>query len=57
MNSHLVQLSSHSALYVTQKELLCKLIGLSPAISDEAFEEAIYENIGKDDFRMETLKW
>ncbi|KAF7654966.1 hypothetical protein LDENG_00062300 [Lucifuga dentata] len=39
------------------KELLCKQIGLSSSTSCEAFEEAVYERVGKDDFRMETLRW
>ncbi|KAF3855286.1 hypothetical protein F7725_023341 [Dissostichus mawsoni] len=39
------------------KELLCKQMGLSSSVSDEAFEEAVYERIGKDDFAMETLRW
>lgn len=42
---------------VSWKELLCKQMGLSSSVSDEAFEEAVYERIGKDDFAMETLKW
>uniref|UniRef100_A0A6Q2WXK5 Aminoadipate-semialdehyde synthase n=1 Tax=Esox lucius TaxID=8010 RepID=A0A6Q2WXK5_ESOLU len=42
---------------VSWKELLCKQIGLPPSTSDEAFEKAVYEHIGQDDFRMETLKW
>ena len=40
-----------------QKELLCKQIGLSSSVSDEAFEEAVYERIGKDDYAMESLRW
>lgn len=42
---------------VSWKELLCKQMGLSSSVSDEAFEEAVYERIGKDDFAMETLRW
>lgn len=47
-------LTAHSSL---QKELLCKLMGLSPSISHDAFEEAVYERIGKDDFEMDNLRW
>ncbi|XP_067091599.1 alpha-aminoadipic semialdehyde synthase, mitochondrial isoform X1 [Osmerus mordax] len=57
INTEPCSMLHHTSPPVSWKELLCKLIGLSPAISNEAFEEAIYENIGKDDFRMETLKW
>lgn len=32
-------------------------MGLSPSISNEAFEDAVYERIGKDDFGMESLRW
>ncbi|KAK5901654.1 hypothetical protein CesoFtcFv8_006996 [Champsocephalus esox] len=42
---------------VSWKELLCKQMGLSSSVSDEAFEEAVYERIGKDDFAMESLRW
>lgn len=42
---------------VTWKDLLCKQMGLASSISQEAFEEAVYERIGKDDFRMQTLRW
>ncbi|XP_041652112.1 alpha-aminoadipic semialdehyde synthase, mitochondrial isoform X1 [Cheilinus undulatus] len=39
------------------KELLCKQMGLSPSVSQDAFEGAVYERIGKDDFRMDSLRW
>ncbi|KAI9547454.1 hypothetical protein NQZ68_017003 [Dissostichus eleginoides] len=42
---------------VSWKELLCKQMDLSSSVSDEAFEQAVYERIGKDDFAMETLRW
>lgn len=42
---------------VSWKELLCNQIGLSSSVSHDAFEEAIYDHIEKDDFRMETLRW
>lgn len=40
-----------------QKNLLCQQMGLSSSVSQEAFEEAVYERIGQDDFRMDTLRW
>ncbi|XP_031135587.1 alpha-aminoadipic semialdehyde synthase, mitochondrial isoform X1 [Sander lucioperca] len=42
---------------VSWKALLCKQMGLSSSISHDAFEEAVYERIGKDDFVMDTLRW
>uniref|UniRef100_UPI0037E935AC alpha-aminoadipic semialdehyde synthase, mitochondrial n=1 Tax=Semicossyphus pulcher TaxID=241346 RepID=UPI0037E935AC len=39
------------------KDLLCQQMGLSPSLSHDAFEEAVYERIGKDDFGMDTLRW
>ncbi|XP_035012716.2 alpha-aminoadipic semialdehyde synthase, mitochondrial isoform X2 [Hippoglossus stenolepis] len=42
---------------VSWKELLCKQIGLSSSVSQAAFEEAVYEHIEKDDFRMDSLRW
>uniref|UniRef100_A0A4W6DQM5 Aminoadipate-semialdehyde synthase n=1 Tax=Lates calcarifer TaxID=8187 RepID=A0A4W6DQM5_LATCA len=42
---------------VSWKELLCKQMGLSSSMSHDAFEEAVYERIGKDDFRMASLRW
>lgn len=41
----------------SQKELLCKQIGLASTVSSNAFEEAVYERIDKDDFRMQSLRW
>ncbi|XP_036374134.1 alpha-aminoadipic semialdehyde synthase, mitochondrial [Megalops cyprinoides] len=46
-----------TATPVSWKELLCHLMQLPPSISNEAFKEAVYDRIGKDDHRMETLKW
>lgn len=42
---------------VTWKDLLSTQMKLQTPISQEAFEEAVYQRIGKDDFRMETLRW
>lgn len=41
---------------VSWKDLLCKQMGLS-SLSQDAFEEAVFERIGKDDFGMNTLRW
>nr|XP_020449122.1 alpha-aminoadipic semialdehyde synthase, mitochondrial isoform X1 [Monopterus albus]XP_020449123.1 alpha-aminoadipic semialdehyde synthase, mitochondrial isoform X1 [Monopterus albus] len=40
---------------VSWKELLCKQMGLS-SVSQDAFEDAVYKVIGKDDTRMDTLR-
>ncbi|XP_053334917.1 alpha-aminoadipic semialdehyde synthase, mitochondrial [Clarias gariepinus] len=47
----------HTADPVSWKELLCKQIGLSSDISTESFEEAVFNQIERDEFRMQTLKW
>lgn len=39
------------------KELLSRQMGLSASVSHDAFEEAVYERVGRDAFRMETLRW
>ncbi|XP_053170975.1 alpha-aminoadipic semialdehyde synthase, mitochondrial-like, partial [Scomber japonicus] len=41
---------------VSWKELLCQQMGLSSSMSQEAFEEAVYERIEKDDSRMDSLR-
>uniref|UniRef100_A0AAY4BA69 Alpha-aminoadipic semialdehyde synthase, mitochondrial n=1 Tax=Denticeps clupeoides TaxID=299321 RepID=A0AAY4BA69_9TELE len=46
----------HTASPMSWKALMCQQLGLSPSVSDSAFEEAMFERIGKDSFRMETLK-
>ncbi|XP_068579293.1 alpha-aminoadipic semialdehyde synthase, mitochondrial [Cebidichthys violaceus] len=46
-----------TACPVSWKALLCKLMGLSSSVSHDAFEEAVFERIGKDDFVMDTLRW
>ncbi|XP_026094901.1 alpha-aminoadipic semialdehyde synthase, mitochondrial [Carassius auratus] len=50
-------LLGHTASPVSWKELLCKQIGLSTSVSSRVFEDAIYERIGQDDFRMQSLRW
>lgn len=48
---------STDAVSSLQKDLLCQQMGLSSSVSQEAFEGAVYEHVGKDDFGMETLRW
>ncbi|XP_072291019.1 alpha-aminoadipic semialdehyde synthase, mitochondrial [Eucyclogobius newberryi] len=50
-------LLENKSAVVTWKDILCNQMGLSSSISQEAFEEAVYEGVGKDDFRMDTLRW
>ncbi|KAM4601586.1 alpha-aminoadipic semialdehyde synthase, mitochondrial [Polymixia lowei] len=57
INAEPCPMLEHTSAPVSWKELLCKQMGLSPSISHDAFEEAVYEHIGKDNFRMETLRW
>lgn len=57
INTEPCPLLEQSSSSVTWKDLLCKQMGLSSSISQDAFEEAVYERIGKDDYRMETLRW
>uniref|UniRef100_A0A674A678 Alpha-aminoadipic semialdehyde synthase, mitochondrial n=1 Tax=Salmo trutta TaxID=8032 RepID=A0A674A678_SALTR len=47
----------HTSAPVSWKELLCNQIGLPPSTSEKAFEGAVYDHIGQDPFKMETLKW
>ncbi|XP_017290871.1 alpha-aminoadipic semialdehyde synthase, mitochondrial [Kryptolebias marmoratus] len=42
---------------ISWKELLCQQVGLSPSASQEVFEAAVYECVGRDQFRMDTLRW
>ncbi|KAI4874970.1 hypothetical protein NFI96_032979 [Prochilodus magdalenae] len=47
----------HTASPVSWKELLCKHLGLSPSINNDSFEETVFNQIGRDEFRMQTLRW
>ncbi|KAI1882137.1 hypothetical protein AGOR_G00247580 [Albula goreensis] len=47
----------HTAPPVSWKELLCHVMGLSSSISNSSFEEAVFNRVGQDQDRMETLKW
>uniref|UniRef100_A0AAR2LIP3 Alpha-aminoadipic semialdehyde synthase, mitochondrial n=1 Tax=Pygocentrus nattereri TaxID=42514 RepID=A0AAR2LIP3_PYGNA len=42
---------------VSWKELLCKQLGLSSSVNNDSFEEAVFNQIGRDEFRMQTLRW
>ncbi|KAM9853985.1 alpha-aminoadipic semialdehyde synthase, mitochondrial [Aulostomus maculatus] len=42
---------------VSWKELLCQQLRLSPAVSQEAFEDAVHQHVEKDDFKMDSLRW
>uniref|UniRef100_A0A8C2XBR4 Aminoadipate-semialdehyde synthase n=2 Tax=Cyclopterus lumpus TaxID=8103 RepID=A0A8C2XBR4_CYCLU len=43
---------------VSWKALLCEQMGLSSSISHDAFEEAVFERVGKDDFLlMAFIPW
>ncbi|XP_070686971.1 alpha-aminoadipic semialdehyde synthase, mitochondrial [Pempheris klunzingeri] len=57
INSEPSPILQHTSSPVSWKDLLCKQMGLSSSISHGAFEEAVYERIGKDDFGMDTLRW
>uniref|UniRef100_A0A672RMX5 Alpha-aminoadipic semialdehyde synthase, mitochondrial n=1 Tax=Sinocyclocheilus grahami TaxID=75366 RepID=A0A672RMX5_SINGR len=57
INTEPCPLLGHTASPVSWKELLCKQIGLSTSVSSSVFEDAIYERIGRDDFRMQSLRW
>ncbi|KAJ8351055.1 hypothetical protein AAFF_G00158480, partial [Aldrovandia affinis] len=46
-----------TATPVSWKELLCHVMGLQPSMSSSSFTDAVYDRIGKDDYRMEMLKW
>lgn len=40
-----------------QKDVLCQQVGLSPSVSQDAFEDAVFTRVGKDDFALDTLRW
>lgn len=42
---------------VSWKELLCMQLGLSSSVSNDSFEEAVFNQIGRDEFRMQSLRW
>ncbi|XP_029910291.1 alpha-aminoadipic semialdehyde synthase, mitochondrial isoform X1 [Myripristis murdjan] len=50
-------LLQQSSAAVSWKQLLCRQMGLPDSVSQDAFEQAVYERVGKDDFRMDSLRW
>ncbi|TMS06000.1 Alpha-aminoadipic semialdehyde synthase, mitochondrial [Larimichthys crocea] len=57
INTEPCPILNHASSPVSWKELLCRQMGLSSSTSQDAFEEAVYERIGKDDFEMNNLRW
>ncbi|TNN41235.1 Alpha-aminoadipic semialdehyde synthase, mitochondrial [Liparis tanakae] len=57
INSDASPLLKPNAAPVSWKALLCEQMGASSSLSHEAFEEAVYQRIGRDDFVMDTLRW
>ncbi|XP_005799818.1 alpha-aminoadipic semialdehyde synthase, mitochondrial [Xiphophorus maculatus] len=47
----------HPTSTISWKELLCHQMGLPSSMSPEAFEGAVYKQVGEDQFRMDTLRW
>ncbi|KAJ0069781.1 hypothetical protein NL108_014334, partial [Boleophthalmus pectinirostris] len=50
-------LLEQNSVAVTWKDILCRQMGVSSSLSQEAFEEAVSERVGRDSFRMDTLRW
>lgn len=46
-----------AVLWSLQKELLCQQMGLSPSVSQDAFEDAVLERVGGDHFVLDALRW
>uniref|UniRef100_A0A3B5B1N5 Aminoadipate-semialdehyde synthase n=1 Tax=Stegastes partitus TaxID=144197 RepID=A0A3B5B1N5_9TELE len=57
INSEPSPILQRTSAPVSWKELLCQQMGLSSSISQDAFENAVFDCIGQDDFRMDTLRW
>ncbi|XP_051978790.1 alpha-aminoadipic semialdehyde synthase, mitochondrial-like isoform X2 [Xyrauchen texanus] len=57
INTEPCPLLGHTASPISWKDLLYNLIGLPTTVSSSAFEDAVYERIGSDDFRMQSLRW
>ncbi|TKS73855.1 Alpha-aminoadipic semialdehyde synthase, mitochondrial LKR/SDH [Collichthys lucidus] len=57
INTEPCPILNHTSSPVSWKELLCRQMGLSSSTSQDDFEEAVYERIGKDDFEMNNLRW
>ncbi|XP_041852717.1 alpha-aminoadipic semialdehyde synthase, mitochondrial [Melanotaenia boesemani] len=57
INTEPCPILQNTSASISWKELLCQQMSLSSSISKEAFEEAVYERVGRDQFRMDTLRW
>uniref|UniRef100_A0A8C9RGZ6 Alpha-aminoadipic semialdehyde synthase, mitochondrial n=1 Tax=Scleropages formosus TaxID=113540 RepID=A0A8C9RGZ6_SCLFO len=57
VNTEPCPMLSSTASPVSWKELLCHCIGVPPSISSDAFKEVVYDRVGRDDHRMEMLKF
>uniref|UniRef100_A0AAX7W3B5 Saccharopine dehydrogenase (NAD(+), L-glutamate-forming) n=1 Tax=Astatotilapia calliptera TaxID=8154 RepID=A0AAX7W3B5_ASTCA len=57
INSDPSPILQHTSSPVSWKELLCQQMDLSSSVSQNVFEQAVYEHTGQDDFRMDTLRW
>nr|XP_046249994.1 alpha-aminoadipic semialdehyde synthase, mitochondrial [Scatophagus argus] len=57
INSEACPILHHTSSSVSWKDLLCRQMGLSSSVSQEAFEEAVYERVGKDNSSMDNLRW
>nr|XP_024658873.1 alpha-aminoadipic semialdehyde synthase, mitochondrial [Maylandia zebra] len=56
INSDPSPILQHTSSPVSWKELLCQQMDLSSSVSQNVFEQAVYEHTGQDDFRMDTLR-
>ncbi|CAN9498807.1 unnamed protein product [Ophioblennius macclurei] len=50
-------LLQHSSPPLSWKDLLCERMGLPADMPRGAFEDAVYQRVGGDDYRMESLRW
>lgn len=46
-----------SCCVTLQKDVLCQQVGISPSVSQDAFEDAVFTRVGKDHFALDTLRW
>ncbi|XP_007246636.3 alpha-aminoadipic semialdehyde synthase, mitochondrial isoform X2 [Astyanax mexicanus] len=42
---------------ISWKELLCRLLDLPSSVSSDSVEEVVFNHIGRDESRMQTLRW
>ncbi|CAI5665916.1 unnamed protein product [Oreochromis niloticus] len=56
INSDPSPILQHTSSPVSWKELLCQQMDLSSSVSQNVFEQAVYEHTGQDDFKMDTLR-